>query len=240
MITKIKSLLLKFYFFKNKYVKNSKIFDEIYLNHKWGGNNSFSLGEGTRSEKVGFYIDKIKEFIVYNEIKSIVEFGCGDFSVMKELFKKISYISYTGYDVSKVIVDYNKINNNVSINNNRVEFIQSDCANDLFKPYTSDLLIVRQVLQHLDNFSIGNIIRHFDNYKYVLITEHISKNHAKYNIDKVTGAHTRAHFGSGVFIDKPPFMLKAQIIFKYDEDIKFAGNILEGEIVTYLIVNSSL
>jgi hypothetical protein len=47
----------------------------------------------------------------------------------------------------------------------------------------AELIVVRQVLQHLDNKSIATILEKCKKYKYALITESIYINASEYNID---------------------------------------------------------
>jgi len=234
MKNNLKQFLLNIWFLKNKFKKSENIFNDIYKSHKWGKSNSgFSSGAGTRSTNVAIYIEEIQKFVKKNCITSIVEFGCGDFTVMSEILDNRE-INYTGYDISSVILSSNR----GKYRRSNIEFIQSDCSNILFDPKRGDLLIIRQVLQHIDNESIKNILRHLDKYEFVIITEHLAKYPSKFNIDKVIGAHTRVHYNSGVFIDKPPFQIKAQEFLSYDENLRFAGNFLEAEIKSLLIVNN--
>ena len=66
-------------------------------------------------------------------------------------------------------------------------------------------MIIRQVLQHLDNKSITKILDKIKSYKYVIITEHIPKNIFIPNIDKSIGLTTRLEFNSGINIEIEPF-----------------------------------
>ena len=66
-------------------------------------------------------------------------------------------------------------------------------------------MIIRQVLQHLDNKSIIKILNKIKSYKYAIITEHIPKNIFIPNIDKNIGLTTRLEFNSGINVEIEPF-----------------------------------
>jgi hypothetical protein len=70
-----------------------------------------------------------------------------------------------------------------------------------------DVLIVRQVLQHLSNDDILEFTRSIPpGFSYLLLTEHLpSKNDFLANLDKVSGNDIRLGSGSGVVLTEPPF-----------------------------------
>jgi len=74
---------------------NSK---EYWENRYKNGGNSGSGSYGILSE---YKANIINNFIIKNNIKSVVEFGCGDGNQLE----KIKCDKYTGYDVSETIVD---------------------------------------------------------------------------------------------------------------------------------------
>ena len=86
----------------------------------------------------------------------------------------------------------------------------------------ADLCIIRQVLQHLDNASIENILQKAAVHRHVLITEHLpSAEHlVKANVDKRSGPDTRLSFGSGVFVECPPFMRQGETVLCLPVEVK--------------------
>jgi hypothetical protein len=66
--------------------------------------------------------------------------------------------------------------------------------------------------------------------KYILVTEHLP---AAHKVDKKPGADIRVPRGSGVFIDRPPFNLKAQVLMEANvtSDIHEA----DERLVTWLV-----
>lgn len=187
---------------------NNAIFSEIYEKHIWGGRGmeGFYSGTGSRdADVIGPYIRLLGNILLSNEIKSIVEIGCGDFYIMNKVLEIFPYIEYVGIDVANGIAEYN----NEHFGNEKISFRQGDAVDKEFDLPKADLLIVRQVLQHLDNESVKVILDRAESYRYALITEHISDAPGFVrNLDKPTGHDTRLFKNSGVYIDYPPFSKK--------------------------------
>lgn len=95
----------------------------------------------------------------------------------------------------------------------------------------ADCIILRQVLQHLSNQEIQNIIKKIVHYKYIILTEHIPLGDFIPNKDIISGQGNRMKQGSGVHVLVAPFNLKikeAQLLGRYmDKNQK-------GQIVTML------
>ena len=70
---------------------------------------------------------------------------------------------------------------------------------------TGDCAILRQVLQHLSNKEIQNILDKLNNYKYVILTEHLPNEQFEPNIDIISGQGIRLKKKSGVDVLAPPF-----------------------------------
>jgi hypothetical protein len=101
----------------------------------------------------------------------------------------------------------------------------------------SDLCIIRQVLQHLPNKDIEAIFKNVSS-RYLLITEHLpaAAKIKEYNVDKVADAGIRVPRGSGIFIDKPPFNLKAHIVLEKNVVSDIHGP--DERLVTWLVTNN--
>jgi hypothetical protein len=199
---------------KGEIVKSKKserlLFNFIYKNNMWGGKKGeLYSGPGSDDSITSEYIDCIKNFIAENNVKTIVDIGCGDFRVGKRLVN--DNISYIGLDVS----DYLIKTNNKKYKSSNVVFVQANAiTSELPK---GDLCLIRQVLQHLSNDQIVKILKNITKYKYVLITEHLPLNcDAIPNINIENSWDTRISINSGVFIDKEPFNIKSKILLEID------------------------
>src|ERR1035438_499306 len=72
-----------------------------------------------------------------------------------------------------------------------------------------DVVIVRQVFQHLSNNLICKALPKIaQNYRHIILTEHIpdDRNFTP-NLDKPVGPYLRVKINSGVVLTKPPFHL---------------------------------
>ncbi len=224
---------------KNRNKSPEEIFTEIYNKNLWGkapDGRQYCSGFGTIDPNVEKYIEILKNFINEFEIKSIFEIGCGDFTVMKSVLSQ-SDIRYTGSDIVKSLIAYLT----ASYGNENVRFIHMDAINSEKYP-VADLCIIRQVLQHLSNAQISEIIRKTKKYKFVIITEHVPLNPKHKNDDKITSGYIRLqnHNTSGVFLDAPPYSLNCKTLLSYQQDDKdYYGNRIPAFMLTSLIENNT-
>jgi hypothetical protein len=216
---------------------NSTIFTKIYKNNLWGGaKGEYFSGPGSHNKFISSYANIITEFILRNKVKSIIEIGCGDFNVSGVILRGLDlegYLySYTGYDVVKPLI----IKNKLLYTSSKIDFSYKDACTGHIKP--GDLLIIRQVLQHLNNKSIKQIVSKFRNYKYIIFSEHqASEIHGDAlipNLDKKTNESIRLESRSGVYLDKDPFNCNIDSLI-YSIPERIFG--LEAAINTYLIKN---
>ncbi|MFD2872298.1 hypothetical protein ACFS5N_07465 [Mucilaginibacter ximonensis] len=187
---------------------NSTIFTNIYKRNAWGGKKGeFYSGAGSHNAYIDEYAGIVSDFVIRHNINDIVEIGCGDFNVSNAILNKLNNsdyrFTYTGYDVVKPLI----AQNTSKYGSSTVKFVCKDSCVGTVK--TGDLLIIRQVLQHLSNKSIKQIIDKFKNYKYIIFTEHqpADKYNAiiKPNINQPSSAENRLRFKSAVYLDKAPF-----------------------------------
>lgn len=217
---------------------NTTIFSIIYEVNAWGGKKGeFYSGSGSHNDQITEYAKTVYEFISSNKIHEIVEVGCGDFNVSNKILKLMDAashdFSYTGYDVVKPLIK----RNNLNYGSPRINFVYKDSCVGKIK--AGELLIIRQVLQHLSNRSIKQIIDKFKNYKYIIVSEQqIAAKHEKMiipNIDKQTDQKTRIEINSAVYLDKEPFNCKINCRI-FSISIPPTSYELGSEINTYLIV----
>jgi SAM-dependent methyltransferase len=178
----------------------AEIFSEIYRNNMWGGEaGTFYSGPGSDGEFARQFADVANSLIRERGIKSVVDLGCGDFRVGRKI--AASEISYTGVDVVDVLIERNR----QLFARPGIVFCSADIIEDDLP--VGDLCILRQVLQHLSNAQIFRILGKLSRYPYVLIGEHhpdpaVLKHP---NLDRPTRFDTRVEYGSGVFLERPPF-----------------------------------
>lgn len=214
---------------------NSTIFEIIYEINAWGGEKGeFYSGTGSHNHEIPGYAKIVSDFIEKNNIREIVEIGCGDFNVTKTILDLLDQrnkeYSYIGYDVVKQLIERNKKKYGCP----RIKFKRKDSCTGIIRG--GDLLMIRQVMQHLNNKAIAQIVEKFKNYKYIIFTEHqLSEKYNDTTIpnnDITTGSATRLHFKSGVYLEMAPFNCNIHSkLYSFPESV----NRIEASINTYLI-----
>ena len=132
---------------------------------------------------------------------------------------------YVAVDIVTDLIAYNK----ATFKQENLEFHCLDIAVDDL-PY-GDCALLRQVLQHLSNAEIQNILNKLTNFKYVIVTEHIPERDFVPNKDIISGQGIRLKKQSGLNVLAPPFN------FKVKEEKQLSAVILndcKGVIITTL------
>ena len=176
---------------------------QVYKMNLWGSNASeFYSGEGSHNpELVNPYIEAIVSFLkTLNTPISVCDLGCGDFNIGSKLFKYTS--KYFAIDIVPELIDHNKSNFKAK----NLSFSSLDIAKDDLPP--ADCALIRQVLQHLSNAEVQNILNKLQTYKYVIITEHIPTFDFIPNLDIISGQGIRLKKQSGLDVLKAPFNFK--------------------------------
>lgn len=179
------------------------VMNQIYELKLWGGDD-FDFYSGTGSHNPNIidpYLNAIITFLEsQNKSLTVCDLGCGDFNIGKYLTKYTR--KYIAIDIVENLIERNKI----LYKTNNLEFYCLDIAKDKLPP--ADCVILRQVLQHLSNVEIQNVVKILANYKYVILTEHIPLGEFISNKDIISGQGIRIKQNSGVDILKAPFNLK--------------------------------
>jgi len=193
---KLKLILI---YFEYKDLSIEQIFSKIYKDSSWNKNSlNFNSGPGSHNKKlVAPYVKFVNLFLLDKKLKSIIDLGCGDFNVGKNIYKNVN--KYYAFDIVPDLIKTNK----KKFNDKKIIF---ECKNFIDETLPkADVVIIRQVLQHLDNKSIIKILDKIKPYKYAIITEHIPTTIFTPNIDKNIGLTTRLEFNSGINIEIDPF-----------------------------------
>lgn len=175
-----------------------RTFNAIYRYADWGKNKQGKghSGPGSTAEVTQRYRTFLEQFIKTHKIRSIVDAGCGDW----EFSKQINWqgADYLGLDISDLVVK--KLTKRYQRKN--IRFRVGDATEKL---PSADLLIIKDVLQHLPNAWIQRFIQNNlqkGKYKYVLLTNDREPKKEKNNKDiKVGGYRT-------IDLSLPPFSLK--------------------------------
>lgn len=178
---------------------------QIYEKNLWGGKESeFYSGLGSHDpETVDLYIAVISGFLkAFDSPPVVCDLGCGDFNIGKELMKYCK--KYIAVDIVPELIQHNK---QVFVADN-LEFKELDIATDDLP--LGDVAILRQVLQHLSNAEIKNVVEKLYDFQYVILTEHLPEGDFKPNKDIISGQGIRLKKQSGVKLTAAPFNFKAK------------------------------
>lgn len=187
-----------------------EVFTKIYEQNAWGGTpGEFCSGTGSDDEHVvAAYVAAVSDAAARERFQglSFVDLGCGDFRVGRQLMPLCS--SYVGVDVVRPLVRRNQ----EKYGSATTRFVHLDIADDALPD--GDVCLVRQVLQHLSNRQIANVLRKLDKYRWVLITEHYptANDGIEPNRDKAHGGDVRVYDNSGVYLTEPPFGLPGRAL----------------------------
>jgi hypothetical protein len=179
--------------------------EQIYEKNLWGGNLSeFYSGEGSHDTTlVAPYIEVVANFLQSFETPiTICDLGCGDFNVGKELVEFAAH--YHAVDIVPSLIERNK----TLFKNENLSFHCLDVAVDELP--TGNCALVRQVLQHLSNQEVQQILEKLSRYRYVIITEHIPIGYFEPNKDKISGQGIRLKQNSGIDVLAAPFHWKVK------------------------------
>lgn len=170
------------------------IFNNIYSNSLWG----FKSGNGSDPENAKEWISNVNFFIKENNIKSILDLGCGDWRISSQL--NLKNINYIGIDASSNIIEEIKVNETENI-----KFICGDIEKIDYP--NVDLILIKDVLQHLPNISIQNIVnKAIKSAKYVIACNDIA---IENNRDISAGDYRT------IDLNKDPFLFNFKNMFQF-------------------------
>lgn len=173
-------------------------FNRIYDTGMWArsGENVPLSGTGSSLDVTDILRKNIKKIVQDYEIKTIFDGACGDMTWMSELLKEMKGVVYTGGDISNVILEKNKKKFP------HIKFINFDLTSFDGAP-TVDLMIIRDVLQHLTIADINKCLEHLKSpqcpAKYVLMTTYLYEDDRDNMLDIMTGGAKHRN------LLKPPF-----------------------------------
>ncbi|MFD2550726.1 class I SAM-dependent methyltransferase [Bizionia sediminis] len=175
---------------------------QIYEQHLWGTNQTpFYSGDGSHNpDIINPYIKAVKNFLLsFQNPLTVCDLGCGDFNIGKQLVPYTNH--YHATDIVPELITYNQ----QRFRFNNLEFTCLNIATDPLP--IADCAIIRQVLQHLNNKEVKQIVNKLGVFKYVLLTEHVPSGQFTANKDIISGQGIRLKKQSGLDIAQAPFNL---------------------------------
>jgi SAM-dependent methyltransferase len=142
-----------------------RAFDDVYRNATWGTGSGAvgTSGVGSTLNATLLYRTYLKQFFEQHQIKSVVDAGCGDW----EFSQAIDWtgIDYKGYDIVESLVEQNtKRYGKPNIKFFKADFLEQELP-------AADLLISKNVLQHLSNADVAKFLPQLKKYKHVLLID---------------------------------------------------------------------
>lgn len=184
----------------------SEVFDIIYKNRVWECQGILS-GAGSHPYSARDYVNYLRNF----KDRLVLDLGCGDLSIYAgDIFFK----SYVGVDIVD-IKKYKTIDDEVVI-------VNSDILNFDYKTHVFDLILIKDVFQHLCNERICSILNKLSELNVdIIITNDFNFNSV--NLDCQDGDH---HY---LNMELNPFNLKLKD--KYDWQSYFDGRLKQSVLI---------
>ena len=178
-------------------------FNRIYAEGTWGTNvaGKGTSGTGSTVEITREYRAYVEDFIKKHSVKSVVDAGCGDWSFSSAM--DWGEASYLGVDIASDVI--------AAVRNKhekgKIKFQVGDITDEL---PAAELLISKDVLQHLSNELVHKFIRNNlrkGKYKWVILTN----DRGSENRDVASGGYR------AIDLAAPPFEVRGLV----DLPIKF-------------------
>lgn len=142
-------------------MSTKEAFTKVYESGVWG--NNFSSGSGSGELEGRPYIDFINEFIKTNNIKTVLDLGCGDGYILKNIQAE----SLTGVDVFTHHI------NRLKEEAPNINWMELDFVEKKEELPSADLLLTKDVWQHLPSsylINFYNYVLEAKKWKYVILT----------------------------------------------------------------------
>ena len=194
---------------------NKEIFNAVYQTKIWGDGS----GPGSKPENAEMWINLVNLFLDRDDIKTVLDLGCGDWQLGQKLNLKNK--EYLGVEVSSVILEKTK-----QYSSDNIRFINDDIETMVFP--TVDLILIKEVLQHLPNSSVIDIMnRVMKSCRYAIICNDFDSTQTQ-NLDTYPGGWRPINFLNAPFNYKmdrfhfvvPPQHPKLIEVYKNDKDFR--------------------
>lgn len=163
------------------------VFQQIYRNNDWGSSGKVYSGVGSDPDKCSDYINFICHYIIRNKFRTVLDIGCGDFRVGAEIARRCPDTMFVAMDLVYEVIAVNKrtYSNLTNVHFGVINLVEQVPVAD------GDLVIVKDVLQHLSNQSIIKAISNISRYREIILVNYMLPDYPVINEDKVDGKHIR-------------------------------------------------
>lgn len=177
------------------------VFAEIYRNNDWGGKpGDYYSGVGSHDPKlIEPYVSAVGAFLrSLPERPTLVDLGSGDFNVGRRFVGDVN--QYLACDIVPDLQEFNRRRHAYD----NVTFLHVNAVSDPLPD--GDVVVIRQVLQHLSNEQIRDVLLKLLVYRYWIVTEHLPVTPNFHpNVDISAGCGIRLLRNSGIVLDVFPF-----------------------------------
>jgi SAM-dependent methyltransferase len=180
-------------------------FSDIYRRRLWGKENS--SGSGSERRRCLPYLALLQELLNTTCYKRVVDFGCGNWELMKHVHVP-SWIHYLGVDIVHSVIEFNRLHYSRS----NVDFLEISHVREAVS-LEGDILVVKDVLMHWPFSSIRFFLDHvIVNFRIALITNDICPPRIP-NREIVAGAYRCLD------LQRPPFNLTAISLMDWHSNV---------------------
>jgi hypothetical protein len=160
-------------------VERESVFSKIYLEKLWGSGTEFEplSGAGSNPDVARPYVNFVQSIIGKFKISTVLDVGHGDWAMWRDY--KFEDTNYIGVDVAHGLSAQNTKN----FGSKNIQFLQISA--DYSLP-DADLLLCKDVLQHLSLDDIDAFLSQLSRFNYVIICNDIS--------GLITGLHKAKHY----------------------------------------------
>jgi SAM-dependent methyltransferase len=154
------------------------VFTSIYRYGGWGVNEEGEgySGDGSTLPNTAYYVAFLEQFIKTNNIKSVVDAGCGDWTFSKNI--DWNGAQYLGVDTVKSVIEKNI----QKYQTDTIRFQHFDML--IYELPAADLLICKDVLMHLPSRDILSFLKSTKKFKHCLFTNNTGPENLNHDIQK--------------------------------------------------------
>ena len=187
-----------------------EVFSTVYDNYMWGPaeDGDPSSGFGSYYKYAIPYVEFLQNFLEEQSIKKVVDLGCGSWEFSR-------YIDWTGIECVGIDVSRKMISiNQDKFGSDRIQFLSGDILS--VELPEADLMVCKDVLQHLQNEDISLFLSRIKKYKHCLITNDIAIDEKDdIRIHQVNRENVQRGANRPLDLTLPPFNIKGSKVLTY-------------------------
>ena len=195
----------------------AELFGLIYRHKHWGGgaDDDFYSGSVTHTPSmIEPFVAAVRTHLsAFATPPVVVDLGCGDFAAGRR------FLDVAGHLHACDVVGELIARNRRLFTAPNLSFHLLDAVTDPLPP--GDVVIVKQVFQHLGNDQVAAIVRKLSQYPLWIVTEYVPAGRFAPNRDMRASGLTRLTLNSGIVLTEKPFRIRpkaSEILCEVVED----------------------